>query len=187
VLLTVAFYVERRDMQEIWVVAEETEPVVAPLTQQPANHAGRMVVVQVLRFGVPADGAQVALRCSHLSDVILCEFVSTIKVGGTALGVLAGLAATPEARRRCRASRVILVSHGLLAGRAPTESVGDPRVVTNNFALATPMLAIPAIIARAIARKAVEGEAVRLRLVTSKCGMRKSLSTLRAPLHMNPE
>jgi hypothetical protein len=56
-----------------------------------------MIMIKMLRLGVAAHGACVTLRCSHLSDVILGELVSTVEVGGTALGVLTCLAATSEA------------------------------------------------------------------------------------------
>jgi hypothetical protein len=46
--LAVVLDVVRRRLQQIWVVAEETQSVVAPLTQQRPDPPGVMVMIQVL-------------------------------------------------------------------------------------------------------------------------------------------
>jgi hypothetical protein len=98
VLLPVAGDVERGHMQEVGIVPEESESVVAPLTQQPADGSGGMIMIKVLWGWLTADRAPIVLCRPHLGDVILGQLVSTVEVGGTALRVLARLAATGEAR-----------------------------------------------------------------------------------------
>jgi hypothetical protein len=62
VRLAVPRDVESGDVQQVRVVPEQTEAVVASLAQQPANLARVMIVIKVLRPRLSADGATVALR-----------------------------------------------------------------------------------------------------------------------------
>jgi hypothetical protein len=82
VFLSVAGDVERSYMQQIGVVTEEPESVVAPLTQQPADGAGGMVMIEVLRCWITADRAAVVLGRPHLIDSVPRELVATIEVRG---------------------------------------------------------------------------------------------------------
>jgi hypothetical protein len=62
VSLAVAGHVEGGHMQQVGIVAEQTQPLVAPLAQQPADLSGLVVVIEVLRPRFSADGAPVVLR-----------------------------------------------------------------------------------------------------------------------------
>jgi hypothetical protein len=84
-------------MQKIGIVSEEPEPVVASLAQQPADRPSGMIMIKMLWPWITADRAPVSLRQAHLRDVVLGQLVSTVEIGGTALGVPASLAATTEA------------------------------------------------------------------------------------------
>jgi len=69
-------------VQEERVVAEQAEALVAPLAQQPTDLTGRVVVVQVLRFGIAADGAAIVLGRTQRGDLGACQLVLPVEVAG---------------------------------------------------------------------------------------------------------
>jgi hypothetical protein len=183
VLLAVAGDVERGHLQEVGIIPEESEALVAPLTQEPADRARGMIMIKMLRRRITAYCAPIILRRPHFSDVILAQLVSAIEVGGTALGVLACLASTTEPRWGRGATRVVLVRHRLLTTRAPSVAGWDPRVVADNLSLAPPMFAVPTTVARTVADQAVERQSVREALIATEGEVRERLTALRATLH----
>jgi hypothetical protein len=59
-----AFDVEGSHVQEVGIVPEETEALVAALTEQLPDPTSRMIMIKVLRRRIPTDAASVLLRCS---------------------------------------------------------------------------------------------------------------------------
>jgi hypothetical protein len=84
-------------MQQVGIIAEQAEAVVASLAQQSADGASVVIMIKVLRCRITADSALVALRQAHLGDVDLGQLVPTVEICGAVLGVFACLAATAEA------------------------------------------------------------------------------------------
>jgi hypothetical protein len=56
------FDIEGGDMEQVRVVAKQAKPVVATLTKQSADLPTGVVVVEVLRLRLSADGTVIALR-----------------------------------------------------------------------------------------------------------------------------
>jgi hypothetical protein len=77
-----SLYVEGGDMQQVRVVAEQAQPVVAPLAQEPADRACRMVVIKMLWCWITTDRTPVVLGRPHLVDSVPGELVATIEVRG---------------------------------------------------------------------------------------------------------
>jgi hypothetical protein len=156
-------------MQEIGIVPEESEPVVAPLTQQSADRAGGMIVVKMLLSRITADRASVALGLPHVMESLRRELVTTIEVGGAVRFALAGLALATEASGAAGVSGVILMRYRLLAGGAPTEAFRDPGMIADQLAHRATTLPVVGVALRAVARLAVEGRAVAERPVSPEC------------------
>jgi hypothetical protein len=134
VLLAVALHVEGGDVQQVGVVAEQAQPVVAPLAQQPADPAGGMVVIKVLRLPIAADGADIALIPTKLIDRVAGDSVLAEPVRVLAQAVMARLAAPTEAGRRGGVADVVLVRNGPFAGGTPPETIRHPGQVADVFA-----------------------------------------------------
>ena len=81
VLLPVPGDVQRGHVQETGIVPEQSESVVASLTQQPSDCASGMVMIKVLRLRIATDRAPVVLRGPHPVDGGARELVATIEVG----------------------------------------------------------------------------------------------------------
>ena len=166
--LAVPFDVERRHTQQERVVAEQAQPVIAPLAQQPADSTGEMIMIQVLGFRRVTDGAQIPLLQAQLVDFRPRHSVLAKPVRLLARGVVTSLATRAEARRQGCVPDVVIMSDGLPAGGTPSETVRHPRQIPHVLPEGLTLSPIPLVAARPVACPAVEREAVRLSLVPTE-------------------
>jgi hypothetical protein len=115
VRLAVALDVESGDVEEVRIVAEQAEPVVAPLAEQPADLAGRVIVIEVLWPLVAADPAPVLLRRTQIRQLRRGELVRAVEVARRVRRTIARAAPASEAGRCAGVADVVLVCHGLPA------------------------------------------------------------------------
>src|SRR4051794_9082421 len=117
-------------------------------------------MIKMLGFRVPADGTPVLLPCSQVAQRPLGELVPPIEVTGRVRSPVARPAATTESGGGTCVARVVLVGDRLPATAAPTEAVGNPRVITNLQAHAATALPVPPVVSLAVAGEAVGGQTV---------------------------
>jgi hypothetical protein len=78
--------------QQLGIVAEETQPLVAPLAEQLSDLFGRVIVVEVLGMWLPADRTPVVLGRTDCCDLVSGESIHAIEVRVAACDALACLA-----------------------------------------------------------------------------------------------
>jgi hypothetical protein len=150
------------------IVPEQSESVVAALAEQRSDTTVVVIMVEVLRVGVSADGAPVALPRPQLGEFPTCHSVGSVEVAVAARGVVATLAPTAVARGGAGATREVVVGHSLLAAGAPPEAGRNPGVVSDLLAHVLPVFAVPTIVPVPVALEAVERQAVRERPVSAE-------------------
>jgi hypothetical protein len=170
-------------VQEVGIVAEEPQAVIAPLAEQPSYPAGLVIVVEVLGIRVGADGAPVLLPFTERLQLVLGEPVLPVEVGipvGSASACLA-----PTGQTRCAAPALVelFVRQHLLTAGTPSEAVRYPRVITDDVSLSLAALAVVLVALRPVAHPAVERQPVGERAVPSEVRRRLGLRTGRASLH----
>jgi hypothetical protein len=182
-LLAVTFDIEAGDVEEVGIVAEQTEALVAPLAEQLSDSAVLVIVIKVLRFRVRTDAASVLLRLPQRAQFLLTELVLPIEVGIPACGAFAGLAPTRQARHCATAPVEVLVRDRLLARRTPTKSFGNPRMVSDGLPHGLTALAVMRVALRPVTGQAVEGQPVPEGAVPAELRSRLRFPARGASLH----
>jgi hypothetical protein len=77
-----ALDVQSSDVEEVGVISEQTETLVAPLAEQLPDPAGRMIVIEVLGLRVTTDAAPVLLCLPQAAQLTLSELVLAVEVAG---------------------------------------------------------------------------------------------------------
>jgi hypothetical protein len=88
--------VVRGRAEQLRVIAEETEPVIAPLAEQLPRRSADVVVVEVLRLRISADRAAVVLTPPEVGKLPGSQLVLAVEVRGAARSAVTALAATAE-------------------------------------------------------------------------------------------
>jgi hypothetical protein len=177
--------VVRRCPQDHRIVPELAEAEVAPLAQQRPHPSGVMIMIQVLRSRVAADGAAIVLGRPQPIDLRLGDPVLPAPVCVAAGPPIACPAHAAEPRPLTAVQREVLVGHRLSAGGTPSEAIRYPGVVPDRLALRSPGLPVPSAAPTAVAREAVERESVGQRPVAPEGTQRLFLTARWADLHFS--
>jgi hypothetical protein len=177
--------VETSDVEEIRIVSEEAKTVIAPLAEQLSDPAAGVIMIEMLGLRLAADAAAVVLSSSKGRHFVLRQLVALVEVVGRVRGAVAGSTPTAEPGRRAGVTGVVLVRHGLLTGGAPPKTLRDPRVVADLVPEGLAVIAIPAVVAFAVAFEAVERQPVGAGPVSPELIGRLLLPTPRAGFHLN--
>ena len=117
--------------EDVGVVLQQSEALVTSLAEQLPDATRLVIVVEVLRAGIPADAASVVLCRPQGVQLTPCQLVLAVEVAVRVGRSVTGPASRTESRGGTSVARVVLVRDRLLAGRAPPEAVRNPGVIAN--------------------------------------------------------